>query len=84
MTEQDQQAANLVAVATAASQGERLAVVETKVTAIASDLAEVKTDVKSLLARAASGDGQVSLLSRAVPWVALLVSIALAISVRGG
>ena len=79
MSEQSQIAANLAAVQTAAAQGERLAVVETEVRAIRLDLTEVKLDVKTLLASDNRFQGGSSLISKAAPWVALVVSIAVAI-----
>lgn len=79
MSEQSQIAANLVAVQTAAAQGERLAVVETEIKAIRADVTEVKGDVKTLLASNSSFQGGAGLISRAAPWVALAVSIAVAI-----
>lgn len=75
MTEQsDASAANLVAVATAGAQGERLAIVETQITDIKSDVGEIKVDVKTLLAGQAARDGVGAYFGRAVPWVALIVS----------
>lgn len=83
MTEQDQSAANLVAVATAAQQGERLAVVETHVAAIQQDVIEIKGDVKVLLGQQAGRDGVGAYFGRAIPWIALIVSTATALSLRG-
>lgn len=83
MTEQEQNAANLIAVATAASHGERLAVVETHVSAIQLDVIEIKGDVKTLLGQQAGRDGVGAYLSRAIPWVALIVSTVTAFSLRG-
>ena len=64
---------------TAAAQGERLAVVETEVKTIREDLTIVKTDVKTLLASNNRFQGGTGLITRLAPWVALAVSVAVAI-----
>ena len=63
---------------TAAAQGERLAVVETEVKTIREDLTIVKTDVKTLLASSNRFQGGTGLITRLAPWVALAVSVAVA------
>lgn len=85
MSEQERIDANLVAVATAGAQGERLAVVETElrgvrtdITDIKTDLKDVRADVKTLVAGDNRFQGGSVLLGRAVPWIALAVSIAVA------
>lgn len=77
-------AANLAAVQTASLQGERLAIVETQVTDIKADVAEIKVDVKSLLASQAGFQGGASLMGRAAPWLSLLISLAVAVFVIAG
>lgn len=75
MSEETQAAANLAAVATAAAHGERLAVLETHVTGIQKDVKEIRVDVKTLLAHQSSFQGGANLISRAAPWIAVLVSL---------
>lgn len=53
---------------------ERMAVIETEVSQIKSDVADIKKDVKTLLAANSSGIGALALLNRAVPWLALLIA----------
>ena len=61
-----------------ATQGEneRLAVVETTLVTVQSDVAEIKGDVKMLLAQSAGANAIKGLAKSAVPFVALGVSIA--------
>lgn len=67
------------------TQNERLAVVETEVKAIRSDVTDIKTDVKTLLIRDATRSGGDSRLRTMLPFVALGVSIiALALGAGGG
>lgn len=56
-------------------ENERLAVVETKVDLLASDVAEVKRDVKSLLTSRSQLAGVGGFVVRAIPFVALGVSV---------
>ena len=90
MSEQDQSIAAAtnaaVAAATAASHGERLAVVETEIKGVRkevgfvrADVTEVRSDVKTLLASDNRFQGGTSLISKAAPWVALAVAIAAAV-----
>lgn len=84
MTERsDASAANLVAVATAGVQGERLAVVETQIHDIKSDVVEIKGDVKVLLGQQSGRDGVGAYFGRVVPWVALIVSMLTALTLTG-
>lgn len=61
------------------TEAERLAVVETKVDLISSDVSEVKADVKVLLAAKAASLGVTALIGKAAPWVAIIISIAVAV-----
>lgn len=83
MSEETQAAANLQAVATAAAQGERLAVVETEIKGIRVDISEVKTDIKAvrtdvsaLVASESRFQGGAGLISRVAPWIAVAISVA--------
>lgn len=49
------------------SEAERIAVLETKVTAVQSDVAEIKHDVKTLVAA--------SIVVKAIPWAALVTAL---------
>lgn len=57
------------------AENERLAVVETKLTAVMIDVAEVKTDVKALLVQRAEFSGAGHLIARIAPWAGLVLSI---------
>ena len=49
---------------------ERLAVLESRVEAIAADVTEIKVDVKSLLLSQGQNLGALDVITRAVPWLA--------------
>lgn len=57
-------------------EGQRLAVVETQVTAIREDLTEVKADVKKLVARDSGWTALVGMFGGIVPWLALVLAAA--------
>lgn len=61
-------------------ENERLAVVETKVTALVVDVGEIKTDVKTLLAARAKGIGITQFIQFALPFVAMGVSVWVAVT----
>lgn len=54
---------------------ERLIVMETEVSAIKADVAEIKADVKTLLLANAGSVGGVALTSRVIPWLAVAVAV---------
>lgn len=56
-------------------ENERLAVVETKVSALVLDVSEIKADVKLLLAARSQFSGGLRFLIQSVPFVALGASI---------
>jgi len=56
-------------------ENERLAVVETKVSALVADVAEIKQDVKVLLASRSRLAGMAAIGIQLIPFVALGVSI---------
>lgn len=60
-------------------EGERLAVVETQVSEIRADVSEIKADVKILMAHRFQTTGVLTFFVRAIPFVALGVSIWVAV-----
>lgn len=64
-------------------ENERLAVLETKMDIVVSDVSEMKVDIKSLLAVRAGQAGIISGLKNAAPWVAIVLSV-LAVAIGGG
>lgn len=61
-------------------ENERLAVVETKVSALVTDVAEIKLDVKTLLASRSRLAGMGSTFLQILPFVALAVSVWVAVA----
>ena len=67
------------------AESERLAVLETSMTGVQADVAEVKSDVKTLRARSERWQGGTALMRALVPFIAVGVSLAaLVVSMKGG
>jgi hypothetical protein len=56
------------------SELERIAIVETKVDALTVSVDELRHDVKAIRSAIDAGGGALGLISRIVPWLALVIS----------
>lgn len=61
------------------TDGERLAALETDMKTVKRDVGETKGDVKILLAYFNAQQGLISGVQRIAPWVAIIVSVAVAV-----